>query len=72
MVLTTAERSDVHALSLPASAAWLLLDRPRTLSEIADALADEFEVGRPEIDERVAGLVAELESAGWLVRGGGS
>jgi hypothetical protein len=66
--LNTPDGPQVDRLSIPASAAWLLLERPRTLRELTGALAEEFAVGRGEIGPRVEELVGELVSRGWLVR----
>jgi hypothetical protein len=68
VLLARPEGSDVDGLSMPASAAWLLLERPLTLSELTGALAHEFSVGREEIAGHVVELVDQLEERGWLVR----
>jgi hypothetical protein len=70
VLVTWPESTGVDRLSEPASAAWLLLERPRTVAELTGALADEFSVGSAEIEARVAELVGELEGRGWLVRMG--
>jgi hypothetical protein len=68
VLLAGPDGSEVDALSLPASAAWLLLERPRTLAELTDGLASRFAADRDEIADRVARLVDELEGRGWLAR----
>jgi hypothetical protein len=57
---------DVERLSVPASATWLLLDRPRPMAELTRLLADELGADRDEIGDRVVALVDELRSHGWL------
>jgi hypothetical protein len=58
---------DVERLSIPASAGWLLLDRPRSVAELTGLLADELAADAGEIEDRVSALVDELRSDGWLV-----
>jgi hypothetical protein len=58
---------DVERLSIPASASWLLLERPRSVPELTRLLADELSDDAGEIEARVAVLVDELRSHGWLV-----
>jgi hypothetical protein len=70
VLLAAPEGSEVERLSLPASAAWQLLDRPRTTAELTELLADEFATPRDEIGGRVLALLEELEAGGWLVRVG--
>jgi hypothetical protein len=57
---------DVERLSIPASASWLLLDRPRPVAELTRLLADELATDAEEIEDRVVALVDELRSHGWL------
>jgi hypothetical protein len=58
---------DVERLSIPASASWLLLERPRPVAELTRLLADELSADASEIQERVTAIVDELRSHGWLV-----
>jgi hypothetical protein len=68
VLLASPEGPEVASLSVPASAAWLLLDRPRTTRELVESLALEFSVDTEEIRGRVDDLVQQLETRGWLVR----
>jgi hypothetical protein len=68
VLLATPTGSDVERLSLPASAAWRLLDRPRTVPELTASLAGEFPLDGDEIADRVEALVDALESRGLLER----
>jgi hypothetical protein len=68
VLLATPGAPEVSSLSVPASAAWLLLDRPRTTAELAEALAGEFSVDTDEIRGRVGDIVDQLEARGWLER----
>jgi hypothetical protein len=47
-----------------ATAIWKLLDRPRRLGEICDALAGEFDVDPEECEQDVLTLLRDLESDG--------
>jgi hypothetical protein len=68
MLLARLEGSGVDRLSVPASALWLLLDRPRTRADLIRALAADFEMGAEEMAEHVDQLIQELESSGWIWR----
>jgi hypothetical protein len=68
VLVAAPEGSEVDRLSLPASATWLFLERPRTAAALTRLLADEFPVPNEQIGERVRALLLELESGGWLVR----
>jgi hypothetical protein len=58
---------DVERLSVPASASWLLLERPRPVAELTRLLAAELSADAGEIEDGVIALVDELRSHGWLV-----
>ncbi|MFL6857228.1 MAG: PqqD family protein [Allosphingosinicella sp.] len=47
-----------------ATAIWKLLDRPKRLDEICEALAGEFEVDPAECERDVLALLRDLESDG--------
>jgi hypothetical protein len=68
VLLATPEGPDVASLSVPASAVWLQLDRPRTTGELAESLAGDFSLEAREIRGRLDDLVQQLEARGWLVR----
>jgi hypothetical protein len=68
VLLAAPDRSEIDRLSVPASAAWLLLERPQTRADLTEALAGKFEVVPTEIAEHVDRMVEELEARGWVVR----
>jgi hypothetical protein len=43
---------------------WKMLESPRTLSELATAVADEYEVERAQAELDVTGFVNEMKSVG--------
>jgi len=66
VLVADAEGTDVSSLSAPASAAWMLLDRPRTREELVDELAARFGGSAPEIADRAERLIDQLEGRGWV------
>jgi hypothetical protein len=53
---------DVERLSIPASASWLLLERPRPVAELTRLLADELSADAGEI--RSAAAIVDDSVAG--------
>jgi hypothetical protein len=47
-----------------ATAVWKLLDRPRRLNEICEALAGEFEVPADQCESEVLALLEDLQGDG--------
>jgi hypothetical protein len=66
VLLARPEGSGVDRLSVPASALWLLLERPRTRADLIRALAADFEMGVDEMVGHADRLIRELESRGWI------
>ena len=60
---------DVASLSEPTSATWLLLEEPRTIDTIIDALAGEFDVVPSGIAGHVSRILRTLEQRGWITAG---
>jgi hypothetical protein len=42
--------------------AWQLMEEGRTLKEVCDAVLDEFDAGREQVERDILALVAELRS----------
>lgn len=59
----------MHQLNLVGGRIWALCDGSRTVEEIADALADEFDVARTEVAGDVQEFVKDLQQRGWLLHG---
>jgi len=68
VLLASPEGTGVESLSVPASAAWLLLERPRTAGDLAAALAGRFPSGSDGIERHVSKILEDLGSLGWIVR----
>lgn len=58
----------ISSLSLPASSAWLFLDRPRTREDLANELAARFKVLSTDIGGHVERVLDELVIRGWVIR----
>jgi DNA-binding IclR family transcriptional regulator len=67
VLLADAAGPDVNCLSAPASAAWLLLDRPRTREELSNELASAFGGSSPRIRDHVERLLDQLRERGWVI-----
>jgi coenzyme PQQ synthesis protein D (PqqD) len=68
VLLARPEGSGVDRLSIPASALWLLLERPRTRADLIRLLGADFEMGAEEMAGHIDRLIRELESSGWIAR----
>ena len=66
MELISADESSVYTLNTSADAIWTLCNGERTLDEVAEILAREFDLPVSEILEDVRSGVLELERAGFL------
>ncbi len=56
----------MHQLNLVGGKIWSLCDGQRSLSDVVDALAEEFTVERQELIEDVNVFVDDLLKRGWL------
>lgn len=66
VLLAGADGSEIHRLSVPASALWLRLERPLGRDELVAALADEFDADAADIAPHVDRLLGELGTRGWV------
>lgn len=66
VLLAGLDGSEIDRLSVPASALWLLLERPLGREELVAALADEFDIEAGDIAGHVDRLLDELVTRGWL------
>lgn len=69
VLIADADGTDVSRLSPPASAAWLLLHRPRRHDDLVEELAVRFGDPISEVAGHVERLLDELEQRGWVARG---
>ena len=56
--------ASIYSFNETGSLIWRLLEMPRTLIEIADAIAREFDVGREPAESDAIGFLRELLSVG--------
>lgn len=68
VLLATADREGVDALSRTAAAVWRLLEVPRSLSEVATILGGRYQASADEIARDVRGLVDDLLARGLVER----
>jgi len=59
----------MHQLNLVGGRIWTLCDGERSIDDLIEALAGEFEVDREELAEDVETFVNELMAKGWLTYG---
>ncbi len=59
----------MHQLNLVGGKIWSLCDGQRSLADLVEALAFEFEVEREELAEDVEEFVDDLLQRGWLKHG---
>ncbi|PNU19905.1 pyrroloquinoline quinone biosynthesis peptide chaperone PqqD [Geothermobacter hydrogeniphilus] len=59
----------MHQLNLLGGEIWLRCDGERSLEQIINELAGEYEVDRGELEQDVRDFVADLEQRGWLIDG---
>lgn len=60
VVLAPPGREDFEELSPTAAAAWRMLETPRTLPELTEALASTYRVPRDDIVDDIRRLVEDL------------
>ena len=58
--LLSASRGKYYGLNSPATRVWELLESPRSIDELIEALQAEYEVGAEECRQQTRELVAEL------------
>jgi pyrroloquinoline quinone biosynthesis protein D len=63
------DKGTMHQLNLVGGMIWERCDGTRNLAQIADELAEEFAVGREELESDVNEFVADLTVRGWLLNG---
>lgn len=71
VLLADPDGAEVERLSVPASAAWMLLERPRTMGELTRGVAAELGLPQDEVGAHVESVVAGLQTRGWLRRADG-
>lgn len=64
VVLAPPGREDFEELSPTAAAAWRILEMPRTFPELADALAETYDVPQGQIAGDIRRLMESLISRG--------
>jgi hypothetical protein len=70
VVLVNLQTNHIYSLNTTGSRLWeLLADRP-TRGQIVDALATEFDVGRPTLEQETDQLLASLAEARLVVADG--
>jgi hypothetical protein len=70
-VLLASQRHEaIDLLSGTARSVWELLESPRTLESLVDALAGIYAVDRRVISTDVESLLRDLEARGWVERVG--
>lgn len=55
------EDGDIHSLGGTAAAVWDLLDRPRSIAEITDALSRWYQGPPAQVRQDVVSLIGELQ-----------
>jgi hypothetical protein len=65
-VVVVPERREVHQLDEVGTFVWSLLESPRTLDDLADAVAAEFEVDPPRALQDLKPFLDSLSSKGLL------
>jgi Coenzyme PQQ synthesis protein D (PqqD) len=61
-------RDDPDRLAGPAATVWRLLERPRTLPELLEALGRAYQIPAGTIMQDVEDVLDELDSRGWIER----
>lgn len=59
----------MHQLNLVGGKIWQLCDGNRSVDQVVDALADEFDIDREELAGDVQGFIDDLLQRGWLRHG---
>jgi Coenzyme PQQ synthesis protein D (PqqD) len=70
VLLATAEREGVEALSETALTVWDLLETPQTRGSLIALMADRYAVSPEGIGGDVQALVAQFLDRGWIEEGG--
>jgi len=63
------ETGTCYGFNLPATRIWALIEEPKTVSAICDALLDEFEVDLATCQAEVRELLTQLEADGLVKLG---
>lgn len=63
------DKGTMHQLNLVGGMIWERCDGTRDLARIVFELAEEFAVGREELEADVTEFVADLTARGWLLNG---
>jgi hypothetical protein len=58
------DRASIYSFNGTGSLIWTLLDAPRTVAELAMAVAEEYEVELKEAERDVAEFVGEMKTVG--------
>ncbi len=59
----------IHQLNEVGSRVWMLCDGEKTVEDIIDIIAREYEVDQKEITPDVKNFIADLTAKDWLVNG---
>lgn len=57
----------MHQLNMVGGTIWQLADGSRSMDQITDDLADDYDVDRSELEEDVSSFVDDLVQRGWLI-----
>ena len=57
----------MHQLNMVGGTIWQLADGTRSLEQLVDLLAADYDVERSELEEDVCGFVDDLVKRGWLI-----
>lgn len=66
VLVTTIEDQSIHRLSGPAGTAWLILETPMSVTQLASDLASFYGVDTRTTIGDVGSLVRDLAGRGWL------
>jgi hypothetical protein len=64
VVIINARSREVHVLNGPATRIWELLERETSISEIANTLREEYEIGDADAESEVATFIRNLGGKG--------
>lgn len=57
----------MHQLNMVGGTIWQLADGTRSLEQLVELLAADYDVDRSELEEDVLGFVDDLVKRGWLI-----
>ena len=57
----------MHQLNMVGGTIWQLADGSRSMAQVTDDLADDYDVDRSELEEDVSNFVDDLVQRGWLI-----